>query len=230
MNICKNLPMTLVAISCLFSSVLMGCSTDQASQVNSKKSAKVGDSLINNDVKTMTDSSAGRVDGDLENLRAHVERQQQQLEMMRDEQQALQERLKRQQFALTIKPTANANAGRTKQGTASTAYVAFLEEESQFTETETLAAKEISIIPSRDVSLTLTMPPDTRFIAVKVGLRHTKKRSQFLIPIASLTTDTPLTLSVGACDVTIIDGIDTKLVPAFTTKLKYYQQPLVSCL
>jgi len=230
MNICKNLPMTLVAISCLFSSVLMGCSTDQASQVNSKKSAKVGDSLINNDVKTMTDSSAGRVDGDLENLRAHVERQQQQLEMMRDEQQALQERLKRQQFALTIKPTANANAGRTKQGTASTAYVAFLEEESQFTETETLAAKEISIIPNRDVSLTLTMPPDTRFIAVKVGLRHTKKRSQFLIPIASLTTDTPLTLSVGACDVTIIDGIDTKLVPAFTTKLKYYQQPLVSCL
>lgn len=230
MNICKNLPMTLVAISCLFSSVLMGCSTDQASQVNSKKSAKVGDSLINNDVKTMTDSSAGRVDGDLENLRAHVERQQQQLEMMRDEQQALQERLKHQQFALTIKPTANANAGRTKQGTASTAYVAFLEEESQFTETETLAAKEISIIPSRDVSLTLTMPPDTRFIAVKVGLRHTKKRSQFLIPIASLTTDTPLTLSVGACDVTIIEGIDTKLVPAFTTKLKYYQQPLVSCL
>lgn len=230
MNICKNLPMTLVAISCLFSSVLMGCSTDQASQVNSKKSAKVGDSLINNDVKTMTDSSAGRVDSDLENLRAHVERQQQQLEMMRDEQQALQERLKRQQFALTIKPTANANAGRTKQGTASTAYVAFLEEESQFTETETLAAKEISIIPNRDVSLTLTMPPDTRFIAVKVGLRHTKKRSQFLIPIASLTTDTPLTLSVGACDVTIIDGIDTKLVPAFTTKLKYYQQPLVSCL
>lgn len=230
MNICKNLPMTLVAISCLFSSVLMGCNTDQASQVNSKKSAKVGDSLINNDIKTMTDSSAGRVDGDLENLRAHVERQQQQLEMMRDEQQALQERLKRQQFALTIKPTANANAGRTKQGTASTAYVAFLEEESQFTETETLAAKEISIIPKRDVSLTLTMPPDTRFIAVKVGLRHTKKRSQFLIPIASLTTDTPLTLSVGACDVTIIDGIDTKLVPAFTTKLKYYQQPLVSCL
>lgn len=230
MNICKNLLMTLVAISCLFSSVLMGCSTDQASQVNSKKSAKVGDSLINNDVKTMTDSSAGRVDGDLENLRAHVERQQQQLEMMRDEQQALQERLKRQQFALTIKPTANANAGRTKQGTASTAYVAFLEEESQFTETETLAAKEISIIPNRDVSLTLTMPPDTRFIAVKVGLRHTKKRSQFLIPIASLTTDTPLILSVGACDVTIIDGIDTKLVPAFTTKLKYYQQPLVSCL
>lgn len=230
MDICKNLPITLVAISCLFSSVLMGCSTDQASQVNSKKSAKAGDSLINNDVKTMTDSSAGRVDSDLENLRAHVERQQQQLEMMRDEQQALQERLKRQQLALTIKPTANANAGRTKQGTASIAYVAFLEEESQFTETETLAAKEISIIPNRDVSLTLTMPPDTRFIAVKVGLRHTKKRSQFLIPIASLTTDTPLTFSVGACDVTIIDGIDTKLVPAFTTKLKYYQQPLVSCL
>lgn len=230
MDICKNLPITLVAISCLFSGVLMGCSTDQASQVNSKKSANTGDSLINNDVKTMTDSSAGRVDSDLENLRAHVERQQQQLEMMRDEQQALQERLKRQQLALTIKPTANANAGRTKQGTASIAYVAFLEEESQFTETETLAAKEISIIPNRDVSLTLTMPPDTRFIAVKVGLRHTKKRSQFLIPIASLTTDTPLTFSVGACDVTIIDGIDTKLVPAFTTKLKYYQQPLVSCL
>ena len=230
MHICKTLPMTLVAISCLFSIVLMGCSTDQASQVNSKKSANTGDSLINNDVKTMTDSSAGRVDSDLENLRAHVERQQQQLEMMRDEQQALQERLKRQQLALTIKPTANANAGRTKQGTASIAYVAFLEEESQFTETETLAAKEISIIPNRDVSLTLTMPPDTRFIAVKVGLRHTKKRSQFLIPIASLTTDVPLTLGVGACDVTIIEGIDTKLVPAFTTKLKYYQQPLVSCL
>lgn len=230
MDRCKTLPMALIVTGCLLSGVLTGCSTDKASQSSSKQSVMAGESLISNDIKNMAESHKDSTYDDLKNLKAQLERQQQQLETMSAEQQALQERLKRQQFALTIKPTANANAGRTKQGTASIAYIAFLEEESQFAEVEALAAKEVSIIPNREVNLSLAIPPDTQFIAVKVGLRHTKKRSQFLIPIASLTPDTPLELNVGACDVTITEGINPEQVAAFTTKLKYYQQPLVSCL
>lgn len=235
MDRCKILPRVLIVTGCVLSSLLTGCSTDKASQLNNRESAMVGESLISNDIENITESSKNSIydNGaydDLKILKAQLERQQQQLETMSAEQQALQEQLKRQQFALTIKPAANANAGRTKQGTASIAYIAFLEEESQFAEIEALAAKEISVIPSREVNLTLAIPPDTQFIAVKVGLRQTKKRSQFLIPIASLTTDAPLAVSVGACDVTITEGMDPERVPAFTTKLKYYQQPLVSCL
>lgn len=229
MDRCKTLPMTLLVMGGLLSSVLMGCSTDKASQASSKPSVMAGESLINNDIKNIAESSKNNAHDDLKSLRAQLERQQQQLETMSAEQQALQAQLKRQQFTLTIRPAGNANAGRAKQGTASIAYVAFLEEESEFTEVETLAAKEVSIIPNREVNLTLAIPPDTRFIAVKVGLRYTKKRSQFLIPVASLTPDTPLVLNVGACDVAITEGINPELVAAFTTKLKYYQQPLVSC-
>ncbi|WP_250162809.1 hypothetical protein [Psychrobacter sp. WY6] len=101
-----------------------------------------------------------------------------------------------------------------------------MEEESQFTDIEVLAAKEISIIPNRESSLTVNIPQDARFIAIKVGLRYTKKRSQFLIPLASLNFDTPLAINIGGCDVSITEGVAP---PTFTTKLKYYQQPLVSC-
>ncbi|WP_350583000.1 hypothetical protein, partial [Pseudomonas sp. HY2-MNA-CIBAN-0224] len=68
---------------------------------------------------------------DLQNLKAQLEQQQQRLESMNDEQKALQEQLKRQSITLQILPAANANAGRAKQGTASTAYIGFLEEENQ---------------------------------------------------------------------------------------------------
>lgn len=229
MDRCKTLPIVLIVTGSLLSGVLTGCSTDKASQSSNKMPAMVGESLISNDVKNITDSTRNSTYDDLENLRVQLERQQQQLEVMSTEQQALQEQLKRQQVTLNIKAAPNANAGRATQGTASIAYVAFLEEESQFTEIEALAAKEISVIPKRETSLTLAIPQDARFIAVKVGLRQTKKRSQFLIPLASLKFDTPLAFNIGACDVNITEGISPELTATFTTKLKYYQQPLISC-
>ncbi|MBH0085515.1 hypothetical protein I6E84_04705 [Psychrobacter sp. SCQQ22] len=220
-----TLPTALIATACLLSGVLTGCSTDRFSQSTDKASELAGESGIGDKIKDIISSD----NDDLQNLKGQLEKQQQQLETMLAEQQALQQQLKRQQVTLTIKPSANANAGRAKQGTASTAYIAFLEEESEFTDIESLAAKEVSVVPNRESNLTLNIPQDARFIAVKVGLRYTKKRSQFLIPITSLDFDTPLTLNIGACDVSIVEGISPDQAPTFTTKLKYYQQPLVSC-
>lgn len=222
-----TLPMALIATGCLLSGVLAGCSTDKLSKSNDKVSAMAGESPTGDAMSRIVDN--GKNSADLQSLKAQLEQQQQQLATMSAEQQALQEKLKRQQITLNINPTANANAGRTKIGTASTAYIAFLEEEGQFTDIEALAAKEVSIIPNRESSLTVNIPQDARFIAIKVGLRYTKKRSQLLIPLASLNFDTPLALNIGACDVSITEGIDPALAPTFTTKLKYYQQPLVSC-
>ena len=220
-----TLPTALIATACLLSGVLTGCSTDRFSQSTDKASELAGESGIGDKIKDIISSD----NDDLQNLKGQLEKQQQQLETMLAEQQALQQQLKRQQVTFTIKPSVNANAGRAKQGTASTAYIAFLEEESEFTDIESLAAKEVSVVPNRESNLTLNIPQDARFIAVKVGLRYTKKRSQFLIPITSLDFDTPLTLNIGACDVSIVEGISPDQAPTFTTKLKYYQQPLVSC-
>ncbi len=230
MNRCKILSIGLMTAGCLLSGTLAGCSADKLSKTNSKVSTLAGESTIADNIKSIISNGKNSDNDDLQNLKAQLEKQQQQIENMNTEQQALQEQLRRQQVTLNIKPMANANAGRAKQGTASIAYVAFLEEESQFTEVEKLAAKEVSVIPNRETSLTLNIPQDARFMAVKVGLRYTKKRSQLLIPLNSLNFDKPLVLHIGACDVNIVEGISPKLAPAFTTKLKYYQQPLVSCL
>ncbi|MFK3990886.1 hypothetical protein ACI2JM_11280 [Psychrobacter sp. NPDC064578] len=227
MNKCMTLPVSLIAATCLLTGAIAGCSTDKLSKSNDKVSALAGETPTIDAMSHIVDN--GKNSADLQSLKAQLELQQQQLATMSAEQQALQEKLKRQQITLNIKPTTNANAGRTKVGTASTAYIAFLEEESQFTDIEALAAKEISIIPNRESSLTVNIPQDARFIAIKVGLRYTKKRSQFLIPLASLNFDTPLAINIGGCDVSITEGIDPALAPTFTTKLKYYQQPLVSC-
>ena len=226
MNKCMTLPVSLIAATCLLSGAIAGCSTDKLSKSNDKVSALAGEPPIDA-MSHIVDN--GKNSADLQSLKTQLELQQQQLATMSAEQQALQEKLKRQQITLNIKPTTNANAGRTKVGTASTAYIAFLEEESQFTDIEALAAKEISIIPNRESSLTVNIPQDARFIAIKVGLRYTKKRSQFLIPLASLNFDTPLAINIGGCDVSITEGVDPALAPTFTAKLKYYQQPLVSC-
>lgn len=225
----KTLPMVLLTTGCLLSGLMAGCSTEKLNKVNDKVSALAGNTAVDDHIKGIIDKGKSSTNNDLQDLKAQLEEQQQQLKAMNAEQQALQERLKRQQITLNIKPTANANAGRTKIGTASTAYIAFLEEESQFSDIEALATKEISVIPNRDNSLTVNIPQDARFIAVKVGLRYTKKRSQFLIPLESLNFDSPLSLNIGACDVSIVNGIEPELAPTFTTKLKYYQQPLVSC-
>lgn len=221
----KILPIALLSTGCLLSGLMTGCSTDKlskASKISDKVSALAGSSSTDDTIK-------GSGSDDLQTLKAQLEKQQQQLTAMNAEQQALQEKLKRQQITLTIKPAANANAGRSKIGTASIAYVAFLEKKSQFSDIEALATKEISVIPSRESSMIVNIPQDARFIAVKVGLRYTKKRSQFLIPLESLNFDRPLSLDIGACDVSIVDGLNPELAPTFTTKLKYYQQPLVSC-
>lgn len=227
MNKCMTLPVSLIAATCLLSGAIAGCSTDKLSKSNDKVSALAGELPTIDAMSHIVNN--GKNSADLQSLKAQLELQQQQLATMSAEQQALQEKMKRQQITLNIKPTTNANAGRTKVGTASTAYIAFLEEESQFTDIEALAAKEISIIPNRESSLTVNIPQDARFIAIKVGLRYTKKRSQFLIPLASLNFDTPLAINIGGCDVSITEGVDPALAPTFTTKLKYYQQPLVSC-
>ncbi len=217
MNRCMTLPISFIVTGLLLSGTLTGCSTDRFSSSNDKTSELAGESGITDKIKGLISN-----DDDLQELKGQLEEQQKQLE-------ALQKHLKRQQIPVLIKASASANAGRATQGTASTAYIAFLEEDSQFTEVETLAAKEVSVIPNRDSNLSLNIPQDARFIAVKVGLRYTKKRSQFLIPISSLNFDTPLTLNIGACDVNITEGISPDKAPEFTTKLKYYQQPLTSC-
>lgn len=217
MNRCMTLPISLIVTGLLLSGTLTGCSTDRFSSSNDNASELAGESGITDKIKGLISN-----DDDLQELKGQLEEQQQQLE-------ALQKHLKHQTIPVSIKASASANAGRATQGTASTAYIAFLEEDSQFTEVETLAAKEISVIPNRDSNLSLNIPQDARFIAVKVGLRYTKKRSQFLIPITSINFDTPLTLNIGACDVNITEGISPDKAPEFTTKLKYYQQPLTSC-
>lgn len=232
-----KLSITRVAVCCALTSVLFGCSSiDELTQPESTASSMtqsitdnikkmVGDNTTNSDQV----NNGAQVNDDLQRLKAQLEEQQQQLKTINDEQKALQELLKRQNITLEIFANKEANGGRTQQGTASTAYVAFLEEESQFTEIEDMVVKEISIIPNRQSSLKLNIPQDAQFIAIKVGLRYTKKRSQLLIPISSLDFDKPLTLNIGACDINIEEGILPELTPSFTVKLKYYQQPLVSC-
>ncbi|WP_079691252.1 hypothetical protein [Psychrobacter sp. DAB_AL43B] len=222
---------------------LFGCSSDRLSRSNQQTTPNKLTSLVDNyshgqahDVSSGHEASVNikananaNANEDLEKLKAQFAQQQQQLEIMNNEQQALQAQLKRQNLTLQILPSINANAGRYQQGTASIAHIAFLEDESQFVELTELAVKEISIIPSRQTTLKLNIPQDARFIAIKVGLRYTKKRSQLLIPISSIDFEKPLTLNVGACDVNIKEGITPELAPVFATKLKYYQQPLVAC-
>lgn len=224
---------------CLLSTVLAGCGSDRLSQSSKQLTSEQPSTLVRKSagksgtidgIKNIINGNNAQVNDDLQSLKVQFEQQQQRLEAMNNEQQALQEQLKRQYINLQVIPTANANAGRNKQGTASTAYIAFLEDESQFSEVEDMASKEISIIPNRETSLKLSIPQDAQFIAIKVGLRYTKKRSQLLIPISSIDFDKPLALNIGACDVSIKEGVNPELAPIFATKLKYYQQPLVSCL
>lgn len=225
---------TKVAVCCALTTALFGCNsvgeTNQPEFTASSTIETVTDSIK----KMVSDNSEqvnnnAQVNDDLQLLRAQLQEQQQQLKTMNDEQKALQELLKRQNINLEIFANKEANGGRTQQGTASTAYIAFLEEERQFTEIEEMAVKELTIIPDRQSNLKLNIPQEAQFIAIKVGLRYTKKRSQLLIPISSLDFDKPLALNIGACDINIEEGILPELAPTFTTKLKYYQQPLVSC-
>lgn len=212
---------------------LSGCSSiDKLTQsetiASAEQSAITAQSSAKDAVKERINDSIDS-NKDLQELREQLAKQQQQLENMNNEQQALQEQLKRQSLNLQIIPTATANAGRTRVGTASTAYVAFLEDESQFADVEELFSKEISVIPNRESSAKLSIPQEARFIAIKVGLRYTKKRSQLLIPLESLNFDEPLAINIGACDINIKTGIDPELSTDYASKLKIYQQPLVSC-
>lgn len=240
---------TVIAIS-LVSSVLSGCAINDSAKPPAKSSsvatsvvtkvpgagkkgaevAEVIDGVAADPKVPLLDTlPAADSQEDLKALKEQFKAQQQQLEQMSAEQQALQEQLKRQRMTLQLNPLINANAGVAKQGMASSAMIAFLEEESQFTELEERAIKEITVIPGRSTDTVLNIPLEAKYIAVKVGLRHTKKRSQFLLPLASIDFDNPLALNIGACDVQITAGVLPALTPKFTSKIEYYQQPLVRC-
>lgn len=226
--------MSSTAAYSLLTLTILGCSSNRPNNV-----ASYGSTTTTANMQTPPSIEAmiaersqnsDSVNDEFQDLKAQLAEQQQQLAIMSSEQKILQEQLKRQSITLTIIPTAHANAGRTGQGTASIAYVAFLEEDKQFTETEERALKEITIIPNRENSSTLSIPQEARFIAIKVGLRYTKKRSQLLIPIESIDFEMPLTISIGACDINIKSGVNPESSPSFVAKLKEYQQPLVNCL
>lgn len=242
---------TVIAIS-LVSSVLSGCAISDSAKPPAKSSsvatsavtkvpgaakkgaevAEVIDGVAADPKASLLDNlpaAASDSQEDLKALKEQFKAQQQQLEQMSAEQQALQEQLKRQRMTLQLNPLINANAGVAKQGMASSAMIAFLEEESQFTELEERVIKEITVIPGRSTDTVLNIPLEAKYIAVKVGLRHTKKRSQFLLPLASIDFDNPLALNIGACDVQITAGVLPALTPKFTSKIEYYQQPLVRC-
>ena len=232
--------LSVIAVTCcVLLGTLSGCSLDRSSQSNASLPAQQPSTMTpqasaKEVIKERADDSVSgnKVSNnkDLQDLKAQLAKQQQQLEIMNSEQQALQEQLKRQSLDLQIIPTATANAGRTKVGTASTAYIAFLEDASQFADAEELFSKEISVIPNRKSTTKLSIPQETRFIAIKVELRYTKKRSQLLIPIDSIDFDKPLAINIGACDINIESGVDPKLSAEYVNKLKYYQQPIASCL
>ena len=213
----------------LAAATVVGCSSSGVDSGHKPSALSTIMSMVGHDKN-------GSVKDDLATLKSQLEEQQALIQSMDESQQAridemrlLQAKLNRQKVAIHITPKSNANAGRGQVATASTAYVATLEDDSQFSELQSLASKEVSIIPSREVDLSVALPEEAKFIAIKVNLRYTKKRSQFLIPVSSLSFDEPLSLTVGACDVSIDSGFDPELAPDFTTKLKYYQQPLVSC-
>ena len=211
----------IISSMCVFG--LAGCATtDTSTAAPTETSTKTIDKI-----KSLV--GVGEDNSELEALKAQLAQQQEQLAEMNAQQQAWQEKMKQQQVVLKIQPTAAANAGRSTVGTASTAYIAFLEDQAQFSELESLAQEELVLIPKRDSEQTLTIPRDAKFIASKVGLRYTKKRSQFLIPLQNIDFDTPLTLNVGACDVNIESGISLQQSTPLKQKLNDYQQPLVRC-
>ena len=95
---------------------------------------------------------------------------------------------------------------------------------------KSLATKEYSIIPNRNLEASLSLPEDAKYIAIKIDLRYTKKRSQFLIPIESIDFKTPISIAIGACDAAISSGIKPEQSAIYKKKLEFYQTPLVSCL
>jgi len=230
-------------------SVLAGCTVDKAMQHGDDQSTSSITALVNpNVVKSLDNESFDNESLDktandkttvllappassdeLKALQSQLASQQARLDQLNMAQQALQDKLKKLRLTLQVNPLANANAGVTKQGMASSASVAFLEDESQFTDIEARTAKEVALIPGRSAEVILNLPQEATYLAIKVGLRHTQKRSQFLLPLSSINFDSPLALTIGACDVQITAGIDPTLTPTFTSKLEYYQQPLVRC-
>lgn len=238
-------------------SVLSGCTVDKALQPGDDQSVSSITALVNpnesldkklfdnkpfdneslnqdsldktaND-KTTSLLAAPASSDEMRALQSELASQQERLEQLKIAQQALQDKLNKQHLTLQLNPLMNANAGLAKQGMASSANVAFLEDESQFTDIEARTAKEVALIPGRSAEVILNLPQEATYLAIKVGLRHTQKRSQFLLPLTSINFDSPLALTIGACDVQITAGIDPTLTPTFTSKLEYYQQPLVRC-
>lgn len=227
MNQAKRLAGAIAIMSALSGVMLVGCSAKPEVTATGEAPSDGASTLAGSLKNIIADSDSK---AELAALKAQLKMQQQRLEAMSEEQQFLQEALKRQRITVEVHPLADANAGRSNSATASTAYIAFLENKEQLADIEALASKEFSVIPNRQNNVTLSIPQGMDFIAIKLNLRYTKKRSQFVIPLSSLDFDTPLTLNIGACDVNITSGVNPELAPDFTQKLNYYQQPLVSCL
>lgn len=201
-----------------FATLLVGCMGN-----GSDESSSVSDSIT-----SLINAKDGSQE-EITKLKSDLESQQALIEDVLQEQQKLKEQLKRSKINIHINPDWNLNAGRSNQATASTIYVATLEDKSQFSEVRDLAIKEVSLIPGRSSDFNINLTDDINFIAINIDLRYTKKRSQFLIPLSHINFDEPLSINIGACDANISSGIDLSLNSEFSTKLKYYQQPLVSC-
>lgn len=166
---------------------------------------------------------------ELTRLQSELESQQALIQDVLQEQQKLKEQLKRSKINIRVQPDKALNAGKGNQGNASTLYVALLEDKTQFAEIQDLATKETTLIPGRPNEFNVNISEDTRYLALKIDLRYTKKRSQFLIPLDNINFNEPLLLNIGACDASISSGLDLTNNNEFSQKLKYYQQPLVSC-
>lgn len=202
----------------VFSILLAGCmgsDSDKAEDISDSIS-----SLITNKNNSQDE---------LVRLQSELEFQQELIQDVLQEQQKLKEQLKRSKINIRVQSDKALNAGRGNQGTASTLYVALLEDKTQFAELQDLAAKETTLIPGRVNEFNVSISEDTRYLALKIDLRYTKKRSQFLIPLDNINFDEPLQLDIGACDASISSGLDLTVDNELSEKLKYYQQPLVRC-
>lgn len=201
--------------------ILNGCNSNKLS-VDDKRA-----------LSTQTIDTVGDIpresSSDVEALRLQLEQQKVMLNDMSEQQRLLKEQIKRQQLQMTVIPLHTANAGHGKEGTASIAYIAALTDKRDFADLQSLALKEISLIPNRPISFSIPVSEDTKYIAVKIDLRYTKKRSQFLIPMQSISFEEPLSLIVGACDSKIESGIKPEDTPDYSNKLQYYLLPLVEC-
>ena len=82
-----TLPVSLIAATCLLSGAIAGCSTDKLSKSNDKVSALAGEPPTTDAISHIVDN--GKNSADLQSLKAQLELQQQQLEIIAAERNIL---------------------------------------------------------------------------------------------------------------------------------------------